>query len=43
MAVAGCFVRDFLYIEVLFGTAKADCYMCYRGDHLIQTISVQTD
>ena len=46
MAVAGCFVRGFLYNEVLFGTAKAGCYTgctCYRGDYLMQTISVQTD
>ena len=42
MAVAGHFVRGFLYNEVLFGTSKAGCYMCYRGDRLMQTISVQT-
>ena len=43
MAVAGHFVRGFLYNEVLFGTSKAGCYTCYRGDHLMQTISVQTE
>ena len=41
--VAGRFVRGLLCSEVLFGTAKAGCYTCYRGDCLIQTISVQTD
>ena len=43
MAIAGCYVRGLLCSEVLFGTAKAGCYTCYRGDHLMQTISVQTD
>ena len=43
MAIAGCFVRGLLYSEVLFGTAKAGRYTCYRGDRLMQTISVQTD
>ena len=43
MAEAGRFVRGFLYNEVLFGTSKAGCYTCYRGDRLMQTISVQTD
>ena len=43
MAIAGCFVRGLLCSEVLFWTAKAGCYTCYRGDHLMQTISVQTD
>ena len=43
MAVAGRFVRGFLYNEVLFGTSKTGCYTCYRGDRLMQTISVQTD
>ena len=43
MAVAGHFVRGFLYNEVLFGTAKAGYYMCYRGNRLMQTISVRTD
>ena len=43
MAVAGRFVRGLLCSEVLFGNAKAGCYTCYRGDRLMQTISVQTD
>ena len=43
MAVAGRFVRGFLHNEVLFGTSIAGCYKCYRGDRLMQTISVQTD
>ena len=32
-----------LYSKVSFRTAVAGCYMCYRGDHLMRTISVQTD
>ena len=43
MAVAGRFVRGLLCSEVLFATAKAGCYTCYRSNHLMQTISVQTD
>ena len=45
MVIAGCFVRGLLCSEVLFWIVKAGCYTCYRGDrdHLMQTISVQTD
>ena len=32
-----------LYSKVSFRTAVAGCYTRYRGDRLMQTISVQTD
>ena len=43
MAVAGRFVRGCLHSKVLFGTPKAGCYTHYRGDRLLQIVSVQTD
>ena len=43
MAVAGHFVWDFLYSEVLFGTPKAGGYTRNRGNRLMQIISVQTN
>ena len=36
-------MRGDLYSQVLFRIAVAGCYMRYRGDHLMRTISVQTD